>query len=554
MAKEDGSPLERASNCRAAGNELLNQGDYADACSKYDEGLLALVGTDQQTATDLRLALHLNASLAQLRRGNLRSATDHASGALSIDSSNEKGLFRRGSALCRLSEHPGHEEEAKLALADFEKVIQLNPENKDALKEVRLLRIQMKKEQQETASSQRETYKNMFKSGKQLYEDVPSGSKLIPVTHAGSFVDASAQRLIEIEEVAFHYVRGEPVLENVSLDLYKGSCFGIFGNNATGKTTLARLLTGKLSPATGQIHHCGSAPSTSRSPVVIPMLAAPLVAVGAIMLGVAGRVSVGYKPADAAMWVVRTMNWMHWSSVAVCAIVTALLLRMFLVSRNVQAAKHSVLHVSSESSDKEEINERQTIEQMIGEKLRGHLSSAERRARVVAMLTASGFQMYNQTTGEPVGDPEEYVRDGLRYGILSGGQKHLMYVLRCMASNPAALICDEVLGGLDATRQPRVLHMLRRMKEDLGTCILYIGTELSQLRIICDGIGFLSGGVISERGSAEDVLEHTKHPDAKEYVSSYRGLPGCHIIGGKLAQNYAELKGDAGLAGNWLPV
>ena len=43
---------------------------------------------------------------------------------------------------------------------------------------------------------------------------------------------------------------------------------------------------------------------------------------------------------------------------------------------------------------------------------------------------AGGFQMYNQETGEPVGNPLDYIREGLQFGKLSGGQQHLIYVLR----------------------------------------------------------------------------------------------------------------------------
>ena len=42
---------------------------------------------------------------------------------------------------------------------------------------------------------------------------------------------------------------------------------------------------------------------------------------------------------------------------------------------------------------------------------------------------AGGFQMYNQETGDPIGNPMEYIRDGLQFGKLSGGQQHLIYVL-----------------------------------------------------------------------------------------------------------------------------
>merc|ERR1712078_869387 len=157
--------------------------------------------------------------------------------------------------------------------------------------------------------------------------------------------------------------------------------------------------------------------------------------------------------------------------------------------------------------------------------------------------------MYDQTSGEAVGNPETYVREKLLYKVLSGGQKHLMYVLRCLSRNPDVLICDEVLGGLDAYRQPRVLHMLQRMKCELGTSLLYISTELHQMRIIADSVAYLSRGRISEFGPAEDVLESPKHPDTAEYVTCFKSLPGGQRMGGKLAEAFHKLNENAELGG-----
>lgn len=39
---------------------------------------------------------------------------------------------------------------------------------------------------------------------------------------------------------------------------------------------------------------------------------------------------------------------------------------------------------------------------------------------------------------------------------------------RCFAQRPDVLLCDELLGGLDALRQPRVLHMLVRLMRETG--------------------------------------------------------------------------------------
>lgn len=95
--------------------------------------------------------------------------------------------------------------------------------------------------------------------------------------------------------------------------------------------------------------------------------------------------------------------------------------------------------------------------------------------------------------------------------------------------------------------------MLRRMKDELGTALFYITTELHQLRLIADSIGFLQNGQLCELGPAEEVLDFPKHAATKEYVLAYRSLPGCFVIGGKLAQNYSAIEKDERLAANWLP-
>jgi ABC-type dipeptide/oligopeptide/nickel transport system ATPase subunit len=558
--------LQQGDSCRSKGNDLLNKGDYADACAQYEQGLVALArvaGSDQPRANELRLALHLNASLAHMRRGNLRSAVDHASGALAMDSRSEKGFFRRASARHKLSEHPGHEEEAKLALADFEKVVEVNPENKDAVKQVSILRSQLKKEQKDLAKSQKETYKNMFSGTKQLYDDVQKPRKPSSVIHEGlSRQEADHHTVMAADAVGYYYVRGELLLENINLKLHRGRCTGLFGNNASGKTTLARLLCGALSPTSGNIEHQNveraAAPSTAKlfgmSSSFMSLTFSLVVAVAAILSGLALQVSAGHKPSKIAIAISKSAHWMHVVAVIVCfglVYVAGKLLLDWYFSRR---PRHSAIHVSSETSDKEEIPHGKTTEKVIGEKLPKRMLSAERRRCVVAMLKAAGFQMYDQNTGGPLGNPDEYIRDGLTYGVLSGGQKHLMYVLRCLAACPAVLVCDEVLGGLDALRQPRVLHMLRRMKEEAGTALLYITCELSQLRLISDSICFLSEGVIAEHGLVEEVFDSPKHPHTKEYVSIYRGLPGCQIIGGKLAQNYSSIKGDSDIEGEWLEM
>ena len=69
---------------------------------------------------------------------------------------------------------------------------------------------------------------------------------------------------ISIKDLTFDY--GElRVVNGISLDIPKGTSFGLLGPNGSGKTTLIRLLVGLLKPLQGSIMRLGEKPSRSNS-------------------------------------------------------------------------------------------------------------------------------------------------------------------------------------------------------------------------------------------------------------------------------------------------
>ncbi len=58
--------------------------------------------------------------------------------------------------------------------------------------------------------------------------------------------------LVALERVAVGYVRGKPVLSRLDLRLDPDDRIALLGANGNGKTTLARLLAGRLAPMTGR--------------------------------------------------------------------------------------------------------------------------------------------------------------------------------------------------------------------------------------------------------------------------------------------------------------
>lgn len=63
--------------------------------------------------------------------------------------------------------------------------------------------------------------------------------------------------VISLKNVSFGYTPGQPVLQDVNLEVTEGEFIGIIGPNGGGKTTLLKLLLGFISPWKGTISILG---------------------------------------------------------------------------------------------------------------------------------------------------------------------------------------------------------------------------------------------------------------------------------------------------------
>ena len=75
-----------------------------------------------------------------------------------------------------------------------------------------------------------------------------TGTAKIEIQEAGS----SGQKVIEAKNVTFQY-GDHPIVHDFTATLWKGDKIGIIGPNGTGKTTLLKLLLGRLEPTEGTV-------------------------------------------------------------------------------------------------------------------------------------------------------------------------------------------------------------------------------------------------------------------------------------------------------------
>ena len=109
-----------------------------------------------------------------------------------------------------------------------------------------------------------------------------------------------------------------------------------------------------------------------------------------------------------------------------------------------------------------------------------------------------------------IADPTKVMR---RYAHqLSGGMAQRVVIAMALASNPRLLVMDEPTTGLDATVEAEVLDLVRKLRKESGTAVLFISHNLGVIRHMCDRVGVLYAGALVEQGATEDIFSNPSHP------------------------------------------
>jgi oligopeptide/dipeptide ABC transporter ATP-binding protein len=141
-------------------------------------------------------------------------------------------------------------------------------------------------------------------------------------------------------------------------------------------------------------------------------------------------------------------------------------------------------------------------EQMIEIQYRDPGSTAQKRARAKEML-------------ERVGIPDAANRLTAYPHQFSGGMRQRICIAMALLVEPALLLADEPTTALDATLEVQIIHLLKKLQEDIGCSILFVSHHLGTVAELCDDVVVMYAGEVVERGSVRDIFNAPAHPYTK---------------------------------------
>jgi polar amino acid transport system ATP-binding protein len=108
-------------------------------------------------------------------------------------------------------------------------------------------------------------------------------------------------------------------------------------------------------------------------------------------------------------------------------------------------------------------------------------------------------------------------REGDYPDRLSGGQQQPVAIIRALATQPRALLLDEITSALDPELVGEVLALVRELKGE-GMTMLIATHEMSFARDVADEICFLHDGRILEHGDTAAVLTDPQQPETQRFL------------------------------------
>lgn len=122
---------------------------------------------------------------------------------------------------------------------------------------------------------------------------------------------------------------------------------------------------------------------------------------------------------------------------------------------------------------------------------------------------------------DKVGIPDPALRINDYPHQFSGGMRQRIMIATALQSNPALLLADEPTSALDVTLQAQIVDLIRALRDESQTGILYITHDLGVVAQLCDYVLVLYAGNIMESGEVYGIFKNPLHPYTRALLRSH---------------------------------
>jgi peptide/nickel transport system ATP-binding protein len=95
---------------------------------------------------------------------------------------------------------------------------------------------------------------------------------------------------------------------------------------------------------------------------------------------------------------------------------------------------------------------------------------------------------------------------------LSGGMAQRVVIAIALACNPEILIADEPTTNLDVTVQLQILRLIKELKEEFSSSVIYVTHDMGIVAEMCDRVAVMYAGNVVELSGVLGIFKRPLHP------------------------------------------
>lgn len=159
-----------------------------------------------------------------------------------------------------------------------------------------------------------------------------------------------------------------------------------------------------------------------------------------------------------------------------------------------------------------------TVGNQIMEGLKTHLNLSDDEAR------ARALEMVNKVR---IPLPEKRMKQYPHH--LSGGMRQRVMIAMALSTEPDILIADEPTTALDVTIQAQILNLMKDLKDNMGTSVIFITHDMGVVAEIADKVLVMYSGRAVEYSDVFTLFKEPKHPYTLGLLKSIPKIDGERV-------------------------